>query len=291
MTIGKQREILDSLYTKLNKREFVIPDPLQFLFNYGELRDCEIVGMIASVLAFGNVKSINASIASVLQKIDKPYEYIMNGNLKGFYKSLHGIQHRWATSENIAELLNGIKLTISKFDSLNSAFLVGYEHGHETVFPALDAFGAMIANNSSFEFTGLNPKANSECGRNRLLALPERGSASKRWHLFLRWMIRKDDVDPGGWTGVPKAKLVVPMDTHMAKLAQELGFSSRSVVNRSCALEVTRAFAKICPDDPVKYDFSLTRLGIRSEMSFDGFFKEWRSIAEMPFEKAIEATV
>ena len=36
-----------------------------------------------------------------------------------------------------------------------------------------------------------------------------RGSACKRLNLFLRWMVRSDDVDPGGWENVPASKLIV----------------------------------------------------------------------------------
>lgn len=291
MTSSKQREILETLYTKLNRREFVTPDPLQFLYNYEELRDREIVGIIASSLAIGNVKAINASVAHTLERIGKPYEFVMNSEKSAIGNALCGLKHRWTTCEEMTSLLCGLKRTIADFGSLNKAFLSNTKPNDKTTFETLDSFGALIGRNSGMEFEGLKPTTKGSYPPNRLITIPARGSSSKRWHLFLRWMIRKDDVDPGGWKGIPKAKLVVPMDTHMSKLAQELGFSTRTVVNRNCALEVTRAFAEICPEDPVKYDFSLTRLGIRNEMSFNEFLNEWRSIPETPFEKAFKATV
>ena len=95
-----------------------------------------------------------------------------------------------------------------------------------------------------------------------LLANPARGSASKRLNLFLRWMVRKDDVDLGLWTSIDKAGLIVPVDVHIARLSRILGLHNSSTVSLSTALKITEAFAAICPTDPVKYDFALSRIGI-----------------------------
>ena len=95
---------------------------------------------------------------------------------------------------------------------------------------------------------------------------PAAGSACKRLHLFLRWMVRSDDVDPGPWTSVPAGKLVIPLDTHLHRLAAKLGATRRRSADRTTALEITEAFRRIRPDDPVRYDFALTRLGIRPDV-------------------------
>jgi uncharacterized protein (TIGR02757 family) len=95
-----------------------------------------------------------------------------------------------------------------------------------------------------------------------LLCDPANGSACKRLNLFLRWMVRDDDVDAGIWKKVDKAKLVVPVDVHMARLCRFLKLYKRKTVSLSAALEITQAFAEIEPFDPVKYDFALSRIGI-----------------------------
>jgi uncharacterized protein (TIGR02757 family) len=99
-----------------------------------------------------------------------------------------------------------------------------------------------------------------ECGS--LLPVPERGSACKRLNLFLRWMVRRDNVDPGGWTQVPPSALVVPMDVHMHRVGMALGMTARKQPDIRTAREVTEAFRALSPDDPVRYDFALTRQGI-----------------------------
>ena len=100
-----------------------------------------------------------------------------------------------------------------------------------------------------------------------LVADPDKKSACKRSNLFLRWMVRKDSVDPGGWEKIPKSALVIPLDTHMFRVGTLLGFTSRKQANLLTALEITRGFRELSPEDPVRYDFCLTRFGIREEMS------------------------
>jgi uncharacterized protein (TIGR02757 family) len=88
-------------------------------------------------------------------------------------------------------------------------------------------------------------------------------------NLYLRWMVRKDCIDPGGWHGVPVSKLIIPLDTHMHKISLKLGFTEKKQANMDAALEITTGFKRIIPDDPVKYDFVLTRFGIREDMNID----------------------
>ena len=87
-------------------------------------------------------------------------------------------------------------------------------------------------------------------------------SACKRLHLFLRWMVRKDTIDPGPWPGLPASKLIIPLDTHMHRIARSLGFTKKKQANIKTAIEITAQFNKINPDEPVKYDFALTRIGM-----------------------------
>jgi uncharacterized protein (TIGR02757 family) len=79
-------------------------------------------------------------------------------------------------------------------------------------------------------------------------------------------MVREDDIDPGGWDRVDRSKLIVPLDTHMHRIAIGLSLTERKQPDQRTALEITRAFSEIYPEDPVRYDFVLTRFGIRSDM-------------------------
>ena len=253
MAPGMLKKKIDNLYNQYNRRRYVHPDPLEFLYAYENIRDREVVGLIASSLAYGRVKQILKSVSYVLDIMNpSPYLFIKNFSYRSICKAFEGFTHRFATGDHLAVLLWEIKSVIERYGSLNDCFACGLSHNDETVIPAMIFFtGQLIA------------------GKNKpghLVALPEKGSACKRMNLFLRWMVRKDRVDPGGWSNVPLSKLVIPLDTHMHRISLKLGFTSRKNANMNTALEITSCFRQFAPDDPVKYDFVLTRLGIRDDM-------------------------
>ena len=84
-------------------------------------------------------------------------------------------------------------------------------------------------------------------------------------------MVREDRVDPGGWHMVPPSKLIIPLDIHMHRASLLLNLTNRRNANMRTAIEITRAFRKLDPDDPIRYDFALTRLGIRKDEDLAGF--------------------
>ncbi len=75
-------------------------------------------------------------------------------------------------------------------------------------------------------------------------------------------MVRRDDVDPGGWDQVPASKLIIPLDVHMHRVGVRLGFTRRRQADMRTALEITRAFSRMIPEDPLRYDFTLCRMGM-----------------------------
>lgn len=254
-----QSEMLEELYEVYNRRRFVHPDPLEFLYLYDDVRDCEIVGLIASSLAYGRVAQILRSVRDVLDGIGSPSAFVRERTAEEIRAALRGFRHRWTTGEDVAALLAGVKRVVEEHGSLEACFVAGLRKDDETVVPALTRFVAALAA--------------SGASRLELLPDPARGSACKRLHLFLRWMVRRDDVDPGGWERVPTSKLVVPLDTHMHAIARGLGLTTRGQADGRTALEVTAAFRRLNPRDPVKYDFALTRVGIRTEMDAAAFVR------------------
>lgn len=243
---------LDELYAKYNRREFVHPDPLEFLYNYGGVADREVVGLVASSLAYGRVAQILKSVGLVLELLGpSPAAFVESASGRQLSEALSGFRHRFTGGEELALLLAGIGAARRRYGSLERCFKAGMSSVHDLRTP-LSAFVSEL----SAAAGGRLP---------HLLPSPGDGSACKRLNLFLRWMVRRDDVDPGGWDGVPQSMLFVPLDTHMHRIGRALGFTRRSQANWRTAAEVTAAFEKIAPGDPVCYDFALTRLGIRSD--------------------------
>ncbi len=165
-------------------------------------------------------------------------------------------------------MLIGVRRVVRRHGSLHRCFVAGLKDVHQTVIPALRRFVDELA---------FGENGREKCGS--LVPLPARGSACKRLNLFLRWMVREDEVDPGGWDDVPTSKLIVPLDTHIHRTGLALGLTDRKCADMRCALEITKAFRRFAPYDPVRYDFAFTRLGIRKDADLESFldeFGQWR---------------
>ena len=255
------REKLDRLYEMYNHRRYVHPDPLEFLYDYPDIRERELAGLIASSLAYGRVTQILKSVSSVLEKMTpSPRSFLLDSTPKSLLACFSGFRHRFTTGDEMAHMLLGAKQAIERHGSLYDCFLAGFNEQNDSVIPALSAFVN--------ELTGTAAK-----GMNSLLPSPERGSACKRINLFLRWMVRKDRVDPGGWDKIPRSMLIIPLDTHMYHICTGLNMTCRKNADISTAVEITEAFRRIAPEDPVRYDFSLTRLGIRKDADLESFLR------------------
>ncbi len=248
-------QALEKLYEHFNSFAQIHPDPLEFVHLYESPADREITGFIASSLAYGRVMQILGSVRSVLDLMGPSPSFFLRKNRPAdLMNTFRSFKHRFTTGEMLASMLAGAGKLISRYGSLESCFLTGFSQTDPNVLPALAAFVKNVEN---------------ACARAlpTFLPSPEGGSACKRLNLFLRWMARSDNVDPGAWKTVPASHLIVPLDTHMHRIALSLGLTCRKQADMRCALEITRAFASIRPDDPVRYDFALTRFGIKPETS------------------------
>jgi len=249
------KKILDHIYNLYNQKKYVYPDPLAFLYEYNEKRDREIAGLVCACLAYGRVEMIMKTLGGVFEKMNSaPFEYITCSTRGEMERDFKGFRYRFADETNIVSLLWGIRKTLDRFSSLENCFYEGLYQNSDTIMPGLVFFSSSI----------------SEKGRaGHLVADPEKGSPCKRSMLFLRWMVREDEVDPGGWNKISPGLLIVPLDTHMHRIGKMLGFTGRRNADMKTAMEITSGFKKISEQDPVKYDFCLTRFGIRREMHMD----------------------
>ena len=201
-------------------------------------RDKEAAALIAASLAFGNAQGIRASVGRALEAFE------------GDRRALRGFRHRWIGERELRRLFDGIGRARDKDGSLEATF----RGGHEEVGPALDAFCTRLR--------GPRP------GRSLrfLLPRPADGSACKRPLLFLRWVVRGDDgVDLGLWRHPAPAQLIVPLDTHVRRIAYWIGLTDRHDASWRTAVDVTESLRVIDPRDPVRFDFALAHLGILKE--------------------------
>jgi len=249
--------VLEKLYERYNHRELISPDPLQFLYRYSDPADIEITAFLASALAYGRVQQIEKSLNNLLGRMgNSPSGFVINFD-KDKRRTLKDFKHRFTAGDDISDLLALLKTAINRCGSIEKYFALGYNPGDRNIIPALSEFC-----NSLLDIHAAGDKGQPTRGLKYLLVSPAGGSACKRLNLFLRWMVRDDDVDTGLWKSIEKATLIVPVDVHMGRLCKILGLYDRKTVSLSAAAEITESFAEIEPADPVKYDFALSRIGI-----------------------------
>jgi len=241
---------LEEIYEEYNRRETTKSDPLHFLYRYQKNEDVEIAGLIASSLAYGRTSQICKSVGLILDKMKSPYDFITGIKSDEFSGVFRGFKHRFTTEAELVELLISTKSIVEQYGSLESCFMSGYGKADETVYPALRSFAARLLNSRK---------------RSSLIPMPEGKSAFKRLNLYLRWMVRSDDIDTGIWKDIPTSKLIIPLDTHTHRAGLYFSLTKRKQNDIKTALEITSALKKLNPDDPVKYDFALTRYGINNK--------------------------
>ena len=100
-----------------------------------------------------------------------------------------------------------------------------------------------------------------------VVADPRAGSACKRLFLFLRWVVRNDDIDPGFWK-LSASELVIPLDTHVMRVSRCLGLTTRRAADFRTALDITDGLKLFDKEDPVRYDFSMSRIGIHPDLDY-----------------------
>ena len=253
------KEKLDALARTYDK-SYLATDPIGVAHAYEDAADREAAAFISAALAFGGAAAIRRSARRVLERLGpRPAAALRRLSPRKSARLFKGVRHRWVGPEALGLLALALGAALKSEGSLEALFLRGYRPEAETLQGALKAFrdalfGALPARVS-------NPAV--ERGARYLLPDPAGGGACKRLHLFLRWMIRPaDGLDLGLWKAPGTHQLVIPLDTHVARIGRLLGLTDRKTPDMRMALEITRSLRRIDPADPVRYDFAISRMGI-----------------------------
>jgi uncharacterized protein (TIGR02757 family) len=240
-------------------------DPVGLVRPYTHRDDRELVGLLASSLAFGNVTTILAKVREVLGVLG-PSPREASESLPKLRRGLSPFVHRLFRGDDVARLLYGARRCQIRFGSLEGLFVAGLPRGVEGAGPdeAREALASLV--DHVREEGGLSRTTpDGRRGPAHLLPDVRAGAGAKRLHLFLRWMVRPEDgVDLGVWTRVPRRLLACPVDTHILKLGRNLGLTARSDASDRTVREITASLALFDPEDPTKYDFSLCHLGMET---------------------------
>jgi len=256
---------LDRLYDAFNAPDSAL-DPIQIVRRYPDAADREVVAFVASALAFGRVASVMASVEAICRVLGPaPATFVRAFDPARDGRALESLVHRWTRGRDFIALLWVLRRLIDTHGSLEDAFL--------PVDPAAADLGAAIERFSgAARAIDLRPAYGrvvpATPGVYYFFSRPSTGGACKRINLFLRWMVRHDRVDPGGWTRVPSRQLVVPLDTHTIRIGKCLRLTRRASPGWKMAAEITAALRTLDPIDPVRYDFSLCHLSMMGACGF-----------------------
>ncbi len=261
--------VLDQIREREDLRARRERDPVEFVHRYRAREDREIVALVAASCAFGNVSAIRLKLADLLSRVG-PHPARAADDPDALAKRLEGFKHRLFRGEDLAKLLVGARRVQRSAGSLGAAFkreLDRVDREQPEAEPDARLREALASFCDEIRTEGGLPKAgeadaSGRRGPSHLLSDARAGSATKRLMLFLRWMVRPaDGIDLGMWPVAPK-RLLMPVDVHIHKLARNLGLTRRTDVSWKTSVEITGALARLDPEDPTRYDFSLCHMGM-----------------------------
>ena len=258
------RPVLDRFQRSFDASARLAFDPVELPRGYPDPGDAEVAGLLAACLAYGRADLFKPQLWRVLAAMgERPARFAEAFALAPDPAAFSGFRYRFNRPEDVAALVAAAGWLRRLHGSLGGRFaalLAAEEGSAEPLRRALDGFARELR--EAPPVAGILRRR----GRRGLAHLCPDASlpgACKRWNLYLRWMARgPDGVDLGLWRGVPPSALVVPLDTHLARIARYLGLTDRRDMTWRTAGEITRNLRAIDPEDPVRFDFALCHLGM-----------------------------
>jgi len=232
-----EKEIKNKSYYEVSEKN---PDPILIAKKYKN----EKISLICSLFAYGKA----SLIVKFLQKIDFDILKESDEEIKKYFKDY---KYRFQNSRDIAEFF----ITLKRVESLEELFLKGYKKDNFVI----DGIDSVLE-----EFYKVNPYISQGYKfliGNRYKGKTKGSSPYKRWNMFLRWMVRSDEIDFGLWKNVKKSDLIIPLDTHTFNVSHKLGLLNRKTYDLESAILLTNKLKEFDKSDPVKYDFAIYRLG------------------------------
>ena len=265
-TLRRLKAPLERLYATFNHTESAV-DPVHVVRRYTTAADREVVAFCASALAFGRVASVLNTTESLLAVLgDSPAAFVRDFDPVRDGDRLRPLVHRWIRGVDLVALLWILRRMVAEAGSIERFFLAGHSASASDVGPALNRFAARAR---AIDLDEVYGDRVGQRGVTYFFPRPDAGSACKRLNLFLRWMVRRDAVDLGVWSGLPQSQLVVPLDTHVIRVGRCLGLTRYRSPGWRMASEITKSLRCLDPEDPVRFDFSICHLGMMDACGFN----------------------
>jgi len=254
------RPALERLLAGTDAAARVRGDPVELPHRYRDPQDVEVAALLSAALAYGRVDLFKPRLTALLEALGpSPAETARSSTPVELMRKARGFAYRMTDARDVACLLYGAGAVLREHGSLGACF-TGHYAASRSVRTAL---GAFVDDLCAPDFTPITGKRAPTRRLKHLLPHPSRGSACKRLNLFLRWMVRgPDGVDFGLWRDIPAAELVMPLDTHVHRIGTFIGLTRRKDLSWRTAEDVTMRLRRLDAQDPVRYDFALSHLGI-----------------------------
>ena len=257
---GRLRLALDRLERASPPRRRLPLDPVSLPHRYRDPRDVEVAGLLAASLAYGRADLFLPRISRLLEGMGpSPAAFVRALDVAGARTLLEGFVYRFNVGADVAVLLFGMGRMLERRGSLEAGFVAAREASEDLH----GALGAFVRELRAVDVRAVERALGKTRGLDHLLPVPLGAGAAKRLHLYLRWMVRGPDaVDLGIWKRVPPSALLVPLDTHVARLAWRLGLVRRRTMGWAASEDITANLRVIDPVDPVRFDFVLCHHGM-----------------------------
>ncbi len=218
------------------------PDPLLVASRH---RD-ESVALICALFGYGNA----ALIVKFLDSLDFS---LLGASEEQITAALSSRYYRFQKAPDVIALFIALR-RLKNESSIEEIFVGGYRR-EGSILDGLWDFITRLRSLYPHESYGYDFLTG------RVPDKPAAAGTYKRYMMYLRWMVRKDTLDMGLWSGIDRSDLIMPLDTHTFHVSRRLGLLERKSCDMKAAIELTEKLRKFDPLDPVKYDFALYRLG------------------------------
>ncbi len=244
------RDFLEEQYSRYHTRDFIQSDPIQIPHRFTKKEDIEIASYLTCTIAWGQRISIIKSADRLMSLMDNsPHQFLTESSEKEWHK-ITDFVHRTFQPTDLFYFMDALRRIYLDEGGLERVFTSGFLKGG--VFNSIVYFREL--------FTQWSPLPRTQ----KHISDPRKGSAAKRINLFLMWMCRKDTlgIHFGIWDSIPMSELIIPLDTHVGRVARTLGLLERKSNDWKSAVSLTDELREIDPLDPVRFDFSLFCTGL-----------------------------
>jgi uncharacterized protein (TIGR02757 family) len=255
LNLTATKKILDANYEQFSNHDFIIDDPISIPHRFTQKQDIEISGFFAAMFSWGLRKTIINKSLELMQLFDNAPHQFVTQHEEVDLKRMLGFKHRTFNDTDLLYFISFFKSHYANHASLEAAFCID----NRSMYDRLVAF-----NNYFFSMPYLQNRTRKH------VSTPANKSACKRLNMYFRWMVRNsnEEIDFGIWKSIDASELIIPLDVHVLKVANQLGLVNDTKHSWDVALRLTNELIKIEPNDPVKYDFALFGLGVLQKNIF-----------------------